>query len=414
MEKTIGIVHRYEETDSEEVVMTQAQLDEIIKSTAEKTAETVNKSWNDRMAEIPSTIEGALSKHSGRDRTSRLRKSAFGQVLMSVAAGRNDPARAAQYAEKHFPTDVVQKTLTTGVSASGGAMVLEDLADDVIEALRTRSVLRAAGVPVVPMPNGNISFPRFNTGAAAAYVGEALPRAATEPTTDQVTLRSKRLTILVPVSRQLLMTNHINVAEMLQRDAIDAIADAEDAAFLRGAAGGVTPTGLITLALANGQASATAGSSPAQIEADVASLVTQLEQDNVRTEGAFFVENPRTLYQGQMTARSGTGDLIFPELRDARDQMMIFGRNVHTSTSIPDNLGAGTETEILFAQTNDIIIGEFGSMEVMLSEEGSYVDAGGATISAIQHDIAILKIVVNHDLAVRHNESVAVKTGVLY
>jgi hypothetical protein len=54
------------------------------------------------------------------------------------------------------------------------------------------------------------------------------------------------------------------------------------------------------------------------------------------------------------------------------------------------------------------------SLELFVSREGSYVDSGGSTVSAVQSDQTIIRAIAEHDFQLRHLQSVAIDQGVLW
>ena len=56
----------------------------------------------------------------------------------------------------------------------------------------------------------------------------------------------------------------------------------------------------------------------------------------------------------------------------------------------------------------DVIIGEATGLEIAVDSSGSYVESGNLR-SAFSRDETMIRAITRHDLAVRHEESVAVK-----
>jgi hypothetical protein len=103
------------------------------------------------------------------------------------------------------------------------------------------------------------------------------------------------------------------------------------------------------------------------------------------------------------------GEKAWPEINLGRFRGFPF----LDTTSIPTNLGAGTDSEVYFADFDDIVIGQ-GPIEVRRGTAGIYVDSTGATQSAFVRDEVILDIVEYVDLGVRHTGSIYLLSGVEY
>ena len=85
------------------------------------------------------------------------------------------------------------------------------------------------------------------------------------------------------------------------------------------------------------------------------------------------------------------------------------------AASIPVNLGAGTnQTEIYFADWNDVVIGEQDNMTIDFSREATYVDAAGELVSAFARNQSLIRLVGNHDVGFRHPEGLVLGTAVTW
>ena len=88
------------------------------------------------------------------------------------------------------------------------------------------------------------------------------------------------------------------------------------------------------------------------------------------------------------------------------------GTEIYTTSQLPNNLGVGTdETEVIFCDFNEMMIGDAMTVSLAVSTEASYVDGGGATISAFQRDLTLMRAVSEHDFAPRQDAAIAVIRG---
>lgn len=332
--------------------------------------------------------------------------------VRAMAASKGDPTRAAAFAKKAWSDglgDVIEKSLLAGDFTAGGALIPPALAAEVIELLRAKTVVRAAGPRVVPMPRGTISF-RTQTGATSAtYVGESTDITKTQPTVGQITLTARKLAALVPISNDLLLYDADVTADAFVRDdLVKVLSIKEDATFLRGTGLSDTPRGLRYWAqAANVNGITSSWSTTAAIESDLMGLITKLEVANVDMDNTCWFMAPRTK-NAFRTLRNTNGFLVFPNINDA--QPTLYGRPVYTSTNMPANLGAGTDAEIFFVGMSDVLIGESGGLSIDVSPDASYID--GSLVSSFSRDETVIRAIMRHDLGVRHTESLAVLTGV--
>lgn len=109
--------------------------------------------------------------------------------------------------------------------------------------------------------------------------------------------------------------------------------------------------------------------------------------------------------------RDGNGNKVYPEMA----QGILKGFQIQRTSAIPANLGdAGKETEIYFADFNDVVIGEDGNMKVSFSQEASYQDGDGNLVSAFSRNQSLIRVVTEHDIGFRHPEGLVLGTKVLF
>lgn len=341
------------------------------------------------------------------------------RMVRALAAAKGDPVRAQRFAEqaanqvwKDDLGEAVIKALQAGDFTGGGFIIPPEFAQGIIEYLYNRSIVRRAGARVLPMPNGTLTMPKHTTSVTATYVGEDQNIPTTEPAGGQLVLTAKKLTAMVPVSNDLLRFDAGDAADRWVRDdLVSRIAVREDSAFIRDDGLEHTPKGLRNWA-ASANVSASNGTTAAQKEQDFEDLVNALEQSNVDTENDTVIfMNPRTKNDLRIVRDAAGGNLVFPELRDSSAN--IYGIPVFVSNNIPSNLGAGTDAEIYLVNMSHVIIGEAMGLQIEVDSSASY-HSGSTVVSAFERDETLIRAITQHDLAVRHAEAIAVKTGVAY
>ena len=120
--------------------------------------------------------------------------------------------------------------------------------------------------------------------------------------------------------------------------------------------------------------------------------------------------SPRS-YMKLFGLRDGNGNKVYPELA----QGLLKGYPIAHTNTIPVNLGAGTnESEIYFADFNDVVIGEQDNMTIDFSREATYVDSTGTLVTAFSRNQSVLRLVANHDIGFRHPEGLALGTSVTW
>lgn len=338
---------------------------------------------------------------------------AAARMVRALAASRGDPERAKRWCGKVYDDDLgleVQKALISSDLESGGALIVPEYAAEIIELLRSRTVVRAAGARTLPMNNGALTIRKHTSGSSASYVGESRNISVTQPETGQIELTSKKLAAIVPISNDLLtFTSGPSADEFVRDDLVTEIAIREDRAFLRDDGTQHTPRGMRYWAAAS-NISASNGTSSDAIEQDFKDLLNALETADVRLlRPAWFMHPTRKNHLSVLRHDNG-GQLIFPGLTGPSPN--IWGFPVFVTTSLPNNLN-GDETEIMFADMVDAIIGEVSGLSIVVDPSASYVD-GNEMVSAFSRDETLVRAITRHDFAFRHRESIAVKTGVAW
>ncbi|MCK7547187.1 phage major capsid protein [Marinobacter koreensis] len=332
------------------------------------------------------------------------------RMVMSIAAGGGNLTDAVKFARTEIGDMDVAMAMETG-AGSGGALVPDNMHDEVIELLRPRTVVRQLGARNVPLPNGNLSMPRMSSGATAGYVGEGNDVLASEGSTDDVNLSAKTMITLVPMSNQLIGRAGFRIEQIVLNDMINAMAVREDKAFLRDDGTSNTPKGFKSTATDGGKTVAWSGTADlATIDAYLDSLILQLMNSDSLLIQPGWALSPRS-YMKLFGLRDGNGNKVYPELA----QGMLKGYPIKHTTTIPTNLGAGTnESEIYFADWNDVVIGEQENMRVDFSREATYKDGAGNLVSAFSRNQSVVRVVAEHDIGFRHLEGLVLGTAVTW
>ncbi len=332
------------------------------------------------------------------------------RLAMSIAAGKGDMQLAEQFAAKEIGDQEVAMAVSTA-AGSGGALIPENIHSEVIELLRPRTVVRKLGARSVPLPNGNLSLPRMSGGATSSYVGEGSDVNATESTFDDIKLAAKTMITLVPISNQLIGRAGFNVEQLVLGDMITAMAVREDKAFLRDDGTGNTPTGFKSVATTASRTKPWSGTADlATIDAYLDSLILMLMQSDSLMVNPGWAMSPRS-WMKLFGLRDGNGNKVYPEMA----QGLLKGYPIEHTNTIPSNLGTGTnETEIYFADFNDVVIGEQDSMTIDFSREATYKDAEGNLVSAFARNQSLIRLVGEHDIGFRHPEGLAMGTGIIW
>lgn len=336
------------------------------------------------------------------------------QFIRSVAGAYNStksgrPNTPIGYAKAAWGEDTrICKALAATDFASGGALIPPEVSAEIIELLRPASAVRSMSPALVTISRGQMPIPKITGGAAFGWIGENSNLLATELSFGQAMLVSKKGGALIPISNDMLRRGDSRTDGLIRDDMVAAIAQGTDLAYIRGDGLAANPKGLRYQAAAANVIPANATVNLANVTTDLGKMILALANSNVRFLRPGWVMAPRTAVY-LMTVRDGNGNFAF------RDEMLsgrLWNYPWKWTTQIPINLGGGTdESELYFADFADVVIGDEMQVQIDVSTEAAYHD-GSNVVAAFSMDQTVIRAMVETDLTVRHEESVAVLTAV--
>ncbi|HBM58012.1 MAG TPA: phage major capsid protein [Citreicella sp.] len=338
----------------------------------------------------------------------------FGAMLRTLAAAGGNLHTARIIAEESGQSGLfAAQNVSSG--EAGGFLVPEDVSSEVIELLRPASVVTAMGPRIVPMPNGNMTQNRRAAGASFGYGDEGSDAPVTGYSYGQMKLSAKKMHGIVPISNDLMRAASTSVDRMVRDDAIADAAQIQDRYFLRGAGTEFAPKGLRyqlvgTPAAASNILAMTAGGDLQTITSDLGRMELALANANVSYTGAHWIMSPRSA-MFLTNLRDGNGNLAFPEMQSGQ----LRRKPVHVTTEIPSNLGGGGDaSEILLVHPQHVVVGEHMGITIAMSDQAAYRDSSGQLQSAFSRDETLMRMILQHDLGLRHLPAVAVLTDVTW
>jgi HK97 family phage major capsid protein len=188
-----------------------------------------------------------------------------------VNAGREEMRKAGQSYAGQIVLPVEERAgyIQATVATAGQEIVAEDKLN-ILEGLRAKSVLAAAGATYMTGLTGNVSIPKYSN-SQVGWEGEVNPAQDGKGEFSDVKFAPKRLTAYLDISKQFLAQDSVAAEEMLKRDIVNAITDKLEATILGGDAASTTqPAGLM-----NGASAVTVN------HANIVGLEQTLEDNNV-------------------------------------------------------------------------------------------------------------------------------------
>lgn len=383
--------------------MTKEELQSLIK-------EVVGSEWENIMAKQNENNQKWMEQLFLRKEVKK-EKPNIGRMIRALAAGKGDPEKAAHFAKKQWGDEEIAKALTTSTDVDGGGggfLVPEEYSTELIEYLRPLSVIRSMNPVIVPMPVGSISIPAMTGGATAEYIGEGSNIGVSQPAFGQIKLTWKKLATLVPISNDLIRFSSPQADAIVRDDLVAAMAQREDAAFIRDDGTNDTPKGLRYWIADDNIIPANGTITLANVAIDLGKAILALEENNIRFLRPGWLMSPRTKYY-LTTVMDENGNYAF---KDEMAGGTLLNFPFAVTSQIPSNLGTeANESEVYFVDFADAIIGESSLVELAVSEEAAYYN-GSNVVAAFSLDQTVIRAIARHDFALRRSVAGAVLTAV--
>lgn len=334
----------------------------------------------------------------------------FARYCRALAAAKNDKERAVKIAKGWGYNDVadgleksMEKAMSAGDPTGGGFLVPMEFSQDVIGLLRASAVVRSLNPSMMPMTSGSVKVPRITSGVTASYIGENVNITKSEMQTGQLTLTFKKLAALVPISNDLLRYSQPAADGIVRDDAVRSMSAREDLAFIRGDGMSGTPTGLKNWINGTNKFTANATVNLANVTSDLGRAMQLIMDANITLiiqQGATggidarpgWIFSPRQ-WKYLTTVQTGTGQYAF------RDEMLrgtLWGFPYRVTTQCEN-------TTVYFGCFAHAVVGESLGLIVDASQEAAYHD-GSAVIAAFSQDQTVIRVIAEHDFALRYDK----------
>ena len=289
-----------------------------------------------------------------------------------------------------------QRDLVVGTPTAGGNLVATDLqAQNFIEMLRNRMILRQAGARYLGGLVGDVAIPKQTGGATAYWVAESGAPTESQQAVGQVPLTPHTVGAFTDISRKLLKQSSIDVEMFVRNDLAAILGIAIDRAGLHGSGADNQPLGVAATSGIGSVVGGTNGAAPTW--ANIVDLETAVAVDNADIGNLACITNAKVrgvLKKTLLDATYGVG-MVWPV--NSRE---INGYTAHVTNQVADNLTKGTSvgvcSAIFFGNWADLIIGMWGGLDIL-------VDPYTGSTSGTVRVVALQDV----DVAVRHAESFA-------
>lgn len=267
----------------------------------------------------------------------------------------------------------------------------EHHAEEFVSYLRERSVLAALGARTLSGLRGNVDIPKM-TGGATTYWGVDTDITASDLAFGNLTMSMKQVGALTTISRSLLMQSSPDAEQLVRDDFFGALAEAVDTAAISGdASDDDVPTGLINM---TDVGVISLGTNGGLITWDtIVDMETKVRESKVRNGRFAYLANPTTMgYLKKLT--DSTGRPLWQNATSEGAPATLNGYTTVDSTLVPSNLTKGTASKkcsaFIFGAWNEMLLGEWGVVEVLSNPYGDAFKSGGLSVRALQNvDVAV-------------------------
>jgi HK97 family phage major capsid protein len=297
------------------------------------------------------------------------------------------------------------KALAEGTDSAGGYLVPVEYSNKLIEMLRARTAVRAAGATVIPMASDTLQIPSQTGGATAYWVAENAQITASDQTWGQVQLQAKKLAALTKLSSELFEDSDPQVEALVMADLARVLALEEDIKYLRGDGEDNTPEGLENITGVNVDTTTLGANGGTPSFDNLVDMLYALDADNVPADGRAWIVHPRTVNTLRQI-KDSNNKYLWADPSAPGDPPTLWGYPVFTTTAIPIDETQGTSTDcstVYLGCWPELVIGQRKALELRAS------DAAG---NAFEYDQVFIRAIMRVDANVRHADSFEVLKGV--
>lgn len=288
-----------------------------------------------------------------------------------------------------------------GAPTQGGNLVKTDLLmGSFIDILRNKAAVMQLGATFLPGLVGKVEIPRQSGVSATQWIQETGTVTGSNATFDKVALDMKTIAAKSFVSRNMLRQVTMSVENFVRNELATSIALAIDLAALSGSGSSSEPKGL---ASQTGILTVEGGTNGAAITFDhLIDMETKVADANADGTSMAYLANAVTIGALKKIKDANNNYIWKPIVGASRNAIPgeVNGYPVARSNQARKNLTKGTSSgvcsEIFFGNWADLLIGEWGVLEILPNPySAAAYDNGGLEIRALQ----------SVDIAVRHPES---------
>lgn len=275
------------------------------------------------------------------------------QAVVKAGAEEMRKAGVSYGGQIQLPTSELRSAIT--VTAEGEDVVATEIYD-ILEPLRAKNVLVAAGAKFITGLVGDVQVPSMTAGNVY-WEGETASAKDGAQTFTAVKLSPRRLTAYIDLSKQFLVQTSNSAEAIIRQDIINAINSKLEATILGSAAGTTTqPAGMF-----NGKSKTTIASFK-----DVCDLEAKIEDANVIGECKYVMSNKAKAALRNMAKSAKSTELVM-------EGGAIDGTEVLNTSNVE-------EQNVVYGDFSNLAIGQWGSIDLLVDP---YTKAGDGQVRLV-------------------------------
>lgn len=346
-----AVVEEKETEETEEVIdETTKETDDETVTDNEETKEDEIETETEKTEKEKETRNNETKNHTKMNKEFRLIKAIndiannrsvdeTAQAVVKAGAEEMRKAGVSYGGQIQLPTSELRSAIT--VTAEGEDVVATEIYD-ILEPLRAKNVLVAAGAKFITGLVGDVQVPSMSAGNVT-WEGETASAKDGGQTFTAVKLSPKRLTAYVDISKQFLVQDSKSAEALIRQDIINAINSKLEATILGSAVGTTTqPAGIF-----NGKTKKTIASFK-----DVCDLEAKIEDANVIGECKYVMSNKAKAALRNMAKSAKSTELVM-------EGGAIDGTAVLNTSNVE-------EQNVVYGDFSNLAIGQWGSIDLLV------------------------------------------------
>ena len=287
------------------------------------------------------------------------------QAVVKAGAEEMRKAGVSYGGQIQLPTSELREAIT--VTAEGEDVVATEIYD-ILEPLRAKNVLVAAGAKFITGLVGDVQVPSMSA-SNVTWEGETVSAKDGAQTFTAVKLSPKRLTAYVDISKQFLVQDSKSAEALIRQDIINAINSKLEATILGSAQGTTTqPAGIF-----NGVSKTTIASFK-----DVCDMEAKIEDANVIGECKYVMSNKAKAALRNMAKSAKSTELVM-------EGGAIDGTEVLNTSNVE-------EQNVVYGDFSNLAIGQWGSIDLLVDP---YTKAGDGQVRLVVNAFFDAKVLRN-------------------